>query len=404
MRATDGSNPKPASRLRIIVLGYLVRGPLGGMAWHHLQYVVGLARLGHDVYFIEDSDDYASCYDPQSGMTCDPSYGLQFARDLFDRVGLGDRWAYYDAHRPQWYGPCSGTALSLCATADLLINVSGVNPMREWFMSVPARVLVDTDPAFTQIRHLTNPEALRTARSHTAFLSFGENIGQPGCGIPYDDLPWKPTRQPIVLDMWEATSGPSDGSFTTVMQWDSYPSRNYAGLSYGMKSASFPPYLDIPTVTSGRFELALGGTSAPRKMLTDHGWAVVDPQQISADPSNYQDYIRRSKAEFTVAKHGYVSSNSGWFSERTAAYLASGRPAVVQETGFTRSLPSGKGLFSFRDLGEAVAGIDQINQNYGTHCRAAREIAEEFFDSDTVLDRVIEVGMQRNSLQVETAI
>src|SRR5437764_344950 len=213
-------------RLRIVLLGYIVRGPLGGLAWHHLQYALGLDRLGHEVYFVEDSDDYPSCYDPERGVTdTDPSYGLRFAKDTFEKVGLGGCWAYHDAHTGRWLGPCAGRIVTACASADLLLNLSAVNPLRPWFLEVPVRVLVDTDPVFTQINHLTDPKARDAALKHNVFFSFGETVGSEQGSTPDDGFPWRATRQPIVLDAWPVTPGPPDGKFTTVMQWDSYPAR-----------------------------------------------------------------------------------------------------------------------------------------------------------------------------------
>jgi hypothetical protein len=378
-------------RLRIVVLGYLVRGPWGGMAWHHLQYVLGLARLGHDVYFLEDSDDYPSCYDPVRGvLDCDPTYGLGFAADALGRIGFGERWAYYDAHTARWLGPAAGQILSLLPSVHFLLNVSAVNPLRPWFLDVPVRVLIDTDPVFTQIRHLTAPAARAAARLHTAFFSFGENIGAPQCSIPDDGLPWLPTRQPIVLDAWPVTPGPQDGAFTTVMQWESYPAREFQGRRYGMKAESFEPYRDFPQKTTAALELAVGGPTAPRALLRDDGWRVRDAFETTRDPWAYQRYLRKSKGEFSVAKHGYAAARSGWFSERSAAYLASGRPVVVQETGFSDWLPTGAGVVAFGSPDEALAGIEEVRRRYTFHCQEARAIAAAHFDARVVLSSLLD--------------
>jgi hypothetical protein len=375
----------------VLVLGYLVRGPLAGHAWHHLQYVLGLRALGHDVYFFEDSDDFESCYDPTTHeITSDPTYGLGFAAGVFDRTDLSERWAYYDAHTQTWHGPAGRKALELCRTADLCLNVSGVNPLRDWLMNIPSRVLIDTDPAFTQIRHLTDPQALQSARRHTAFFTFGENIGKPDCGVPDDGLRWQPTRQPVVLDAWHVTPGPRDGSFSTMMQWESYPALSLDGRNYGMKSLSLPPYFELPAKVHEKMEVAVGGGSAPRERLTEAGWIVSDPMEPSLDPWLYQEFITRSKAEFSVAKHGYVVTSSGWFSDRSAEYLASGRPVVTEETGFSRWLKTGRGVFAFRSLDEAFAAIEEVAREYESHCRAAREIAEEYFDARRVLASLLE--------------
>lgn len=374
--------------MRIVVLGYLVRGPLGGLAWHHLQYVLGLARMGHDVHFLEDSDDYPSCYDPRSdAMGTDPSYGLRFAAHAFDTLGLPDRWAYWDAHTSRWLGPAAARAPEICAGAELLLNVSGVNPLRPWLAAVPHRLLIDTDPAFTQIRHLTDPAARALALAHTAFFTFAGNIGHST--VPDDGLPWRPTRQPIVLDAWPVTPGPPDGRFATVMQWDSYRAREHAGRCYGMKSDSFAPYIDLPARAGRRFELALGSATAPRELLQSKGWLVRDPRPPTRDPWEYQRYIRESKGEWSVAKRGYVTTNSGWFSERSAAWLASGRPVVTQDTGFSRWLPTGVGLLVFTTPEEALLAIEEIDRHYEDHCRAARELAAARFDAEEVLGELI---------------
>lgn len=380
-------------RLRIVVLGYIVRGPLGGLAWHHLQYVLGLADLGHEVVFVEDSDDYPSCYDPSRNIVdTDPRYGLGFAARAFERVGLAQRWAYYDAHTTRWLGPCADLVLQLCASADLVLNLSGVNPLRPWLLQVPARALVDTDPVFTQIRHLTDPAARAEALRHTAFCSFGAHGG--GGAIPDDGLPWQPTRQPIVLRAWPVTPGPAAGRWTTVMQWDSYAAREYGGVRYGMKGASFAPYLDLPRRSGQRFELALGSATAPRVLLRRHGWSVRNPLRPTRDPWSYQRYLQRSRAEFSVAKHGYVAARSGWFSERSAAYLASGRPVVVQDTGFRAWLRADMGILPFSSPDEALAAIEAVERDYAAQCRAARAVAEQYFDARQVLPALLAQAMQ----------
>lgn len=382
------------SDLRVIVLGYIVRGPLGGLAWHHLQYVLGLKELGHDVYFIEDSDDYPSCYDPTRHVTdTDPSYGLTFASNTFNKVGLGDRWVFHDAHTSQWLGPCAEKILDICRDTDIVLNLSGVNPMRPWFLDIPVRVFVDTDPVFIQIRHLTDPGTRELGAQHTCFLTFGENLGLPRCSIPLDGFPWNTTRQPIVLDAWKVSRGPAEGDFTTVMQWDSYDPIEYMGKRYEMKSKSFEPFVDIPHQTNQNIELALGSPNAPRERLLENGWRLRDPLEVTRDPWTYQQYIRNSKAEFGVAKDGYVKTRSGWFSERSAAYLASGRPVLVQETGYSDWMQTGSGVIPFSSPEEAIAGIEEIDRRYEFHCKAAREIAEEYFDARKVLNRLIEYAM-----------
>lgn len=377
---------------RVVVLGYIVRGPLGGMTWHHLHYVLGLHQLGHDVWFMEDSDDYPSCYDPSRGVTdADPTYGLRYATALFDRVGLGDRWAYHDAHTAKWHGPATSCAVEVARSADVVVNVSGVNPLRDWFSSTPGRVLVDTDPVFTQIRHRTDEGAHGRAEAHSHFVTFASNIERSTCSVPSDGFPWRPTRQPVALDWWDVTQPSSDGAFTSILQWESYPPVEHEGTAYGTKSATFPAFESLPSNSGGeRLELALGSQTAPRDRLRSAGWSVVDPLSISEDPWTYQDYIRASKGEFGVAKQAYVSTRSGWFSERTANYLAAGRPAVVQDTGFSDWLPSGEGLFAVSDVAEATEAIEHISGDLERQSVAARRLVADHFDAREVLGNLID--------------
>ncbi len=379
------------NRLRIVVLGYLVRGPLAGMAWHHLQYMMGLARLGHEVYFLEDSDDYPSCYDPQRHVTDeDPGYGLEFARQAFAFIGMRDRWAYYDAHTGQWHGPCAAKVHEFNTTVDLLLNLSGINPIRPWTAGIKHRVLVDTDPVFTQIRHLSDAKARERALAHTAFFTFGENIFDKDCLIPDDGFSWQSTRQPIVTDAWPHAAARSEGAYTTVMQWDSYESVEYRGRYFGMKSASFQSLLDLPSRTAVPLELALGSEQAPRALLRAKGWRLRDPLKISNSMRSYQRYLKESKAEFSVAKQGYVAASSGWFSERSACYLATGRPVIVQDTGFTANIETGTGVLAFTSPEQALANIEEMESNYRYHSCSAREVARCYFDSSAVLGQLIE--------------
>ena len=359
------------SRLRIVILGYIVRGPIGGMAWHHLQYVLGLKQLGHEVLFLEESDDYPSCYDPSTHQVgTDPTYGLEFTKQAFRRLNLGDGWAYYDAHRKQWHGPAAEKVDDFCHGADVLLNLSGVNRLVFSLQSIPVRVLVDTDPAFTQIRHLTNETARNRAIQHNVFFSFGETIETGQSTVPSDGFRWQATRQPVVLDAWPTSDGPDHGPFSTVMQWESYPPVEYEGERFGMKSESFNMIRDLPARVAARLEIALGGETAPRRELQLLGWRIADPLSVTRDPWTYQEYLRSSRGELSVAKHGYVASCSGWFSERTACYLAMGRPAVIQDTGFSKHLPCGAGLWAFHDAETATHAIEEIEADYHRQCRA----------------------------------
>ena len=380
----------PAARLRIIVLGYVVRGPLGGLAWHHLHYVAGLAALGHDVWFLEDSDDYPGCYNPILDRTgTDAGYGLDFARRAFERIDMAERWAYYDARKQAWLGPASGSAMRICRSADIVINVSGVNPLRPWIQDVGVRVFIDTDPGFTQARNIREERVKRRVLEHTVFFTFAEQVGR-GATLPDDGISWRPTRQPVMLDLWPSRPPQPDGCFTTVMVWESYPPIDVDGVPLGLKAQSFGPYLELPRRTDIALELALGGATAPRDLLSANGWRIRDPRGPTRTLDSYQDYIGSSLGEFAIAKHGYVVTRSGWFSERSANYLATGRPVVAQDTGFSNIFPTGEGLLAFSTPREALHALRDVRSAYDTHRARAREIAETYFDSQVILTRLLE--------------
>jgi hypothetical protein len=379
------------SALRVAVLGWIVRGPMGGIAWHYLNYVLGLLRLGHDVLYVEDSGDVPGCYNPRTMQTStEPAYGLEFAANAFGRLGLEDRWAYHDAHSGTWHGGLGVAAERWCREADVVINISGANTLRPWLRSAPVRALIDTDPLFTQVRHLQDATRLAEARRHNVFFTFGESIGTPGCTIPDDGLPWQGTRQPVALEAWPHDAGSRDRPITTVMQWQAYASVTHGRRTYGMKSRSFEPFMDLPKLTGCPFEIALLSPPEVAHRLIAHEWKIRDPGETSGDPWEYQRYIQRSAAEFSVAKHGYVASKSGWFSERSAAYLASGRPVIVQDTGFSRHMPAGLGILRFDDLDQAAAAVEDMRSRYELHAAAARDLASTQFGSDGVLGRLLD--------------
>lgn len=380
-------------KLNVIVMGYVVRGPLGGMAWSDLQYLASLRALGHDVAYVEDSDDYPSCYDPRSDeMTVDPTYGLTFARDALDSVGLGDRWSYFDAHSQTWHGPLAPAESSVFSEADVLLNLAGVNPLREWALQVPVRILVDQDPAFTQIKNLTDPVRAAFTRDHTSFATFAVNIAEPDCSIPDDGIPWRPTRQPVLVERFSVTETPAEGAFTSVMQWESYPALEFEGHRYGMKSDSFEEYLMLPEMTTSRLELAIGAPSPVRARLEAAGWKTFDPRGVTRSTATYETFIRASKGEIGLAKHGYATT--GWFSERSLAYMCNSRPVVLQDTGFTRWLPVTEGVLAFDSPAEAAEQLAAAERDHRHHGRAAREAAIEHFDGRAVIRDLLQEAIE----------
>jgi hypothetical protein len=349
--------------------------------------MIGLKQLGHDVLFLEDSDDYPTCYNPDTFMVdTDPQNGLRFIQQVFNAYDLRGQWAYHDAHSGNWYGQSKQEALAFCAKADLVLNLGAVTPLREWWVSIPSRALVDGDPAFTQIRHLTEPSTYEIATYHTCYFSFAENINKPNCTIPVDNFPWQPTRQPLVLDAWKIQPPLPSAKWTTVMQWNSYKSREYNGQFFGMKSHSFKDFEDLPSlIPHEKFELVMDGSATLIAELEELGWHIQNSIQVTKTPWTYQNYIHQSKGEWSVAKHGFVASNSGWFSERSLSYMATGRPVLVQDTGFTQLFETGKGLFAFTTKEEAIEGMDRINKEYFYQCSQARGFVEKHFEATHVL-------------------
>ena len=385
-----------SSRLRILVFGYMVRMPLGGLVWHYLQYVLGLAALGHDVYYLEDScffedEETSWFYDPATGeLGPESGPGMAVVDELLRGTVVEGKWAFFDASKACWHGPSGPKVPELCRSADLIINVSAANPIRDQFLDVPKRVFLDTDPAFSQVRILTNGHRRDLAERHTHFATFGELIGTDACTAPTADVDWIATRQPIVLDCWTPQRGPEHGSFTTVMAWDSFESEEHAGVRYEMKSRSFADVAELPTRVAEHFELGLFDPTAAPASLSAAGWKVCDGRRATADPSSYRDYVVRSKGEFSVAKHGYVSSRCGWFSDRSATYLASARPVILQDTGFSEVIPTGKGLLGYQSLDEACAAVEEVSRQYRMHCAEARALAEECFAADKVLGALLD--------------
>lgn len=360
----------------------MARYPFGGVAWCSLMYLLGLRALGHDVFYIEDTGECG--YDPvRNTRATDPTYGTTSIHQALDPFGLGDRWAFVNYDRT-YHGRSADQVKRYCADADLFLDLSGGCWFwRDEYARIPRTAFIDSDPAFTQLAIAkAEPWYVAFFKRFDRLFTFGSNIGTAASSVPVGDFTWHKTWQPIVLDQWGADRA-RGGHFTTVMTWRI---ESFADVG-GQKDVEFTKYLDLPARTSQRFEVAVNG---PQALLREHGWSTVDAMAISRTPWGYRDFIHRSKAEFAVAKQTYVASQSGWFSDRTECYLASGRPALVQDTGWTAHLPSGEGLLAFTTPDEALAGIDRINGDYMRHARRAAEIARDHFDANRILRRLLD--------------
>jgi GT2 family glycosyltransferase len=331
----------------------------------------------------------------------------QKAAEFIDRAlrpfGFGDRWAFQALHEDGgWYGLSESRVRRLCSSAEVLINLhGGTEPLPEHY-ETGRLVFLETDPVDVQVQLAQGRrETVDYLAPHCAFFSFGENYGRPSCGLPVSSrFDFRPTRQPVVLDFWSG-GPPHNGTFTTVANWRQlWRDLEFEGEVYSWsKETEFRKVLDLPRRVGSIFELALGSTEdEDRRLLVEHGWRLRDPAAISAEPDTYRDYIIASRGEFTVAKDQNVRLLSGWFSDRSATYLAAGRPVVTQDTGFGCALPTGEGLLAFTTLDDAVAAVEAVRSDYDRHSRAAAEIAREHFAAERVLGRLLEdIGAPRIS-------
>jgi hypothetical protein len=370
--------------VRILFAGIIARYPFGGVTWCSLMYLLGLRALGHEVFYIEDTGECV--YDPVlNTRSTDPVYGTTYIQNALEPFGLGDRWTFvnYDG---TYHGRSAADVRAYCANADLFLNLSGGSWFwRDEYARIPRSAFIDSDPAFTQLAIAkAEPWYVEFFKRFDRLFTFGSNIGTSASPIPVGDFAWQATWQPVVMDEWPAVEQPGE-RFTSVMTWQI---ESFTDVG-GNKDQEFVNFIDLPARTAQPLELAING---PQALLRRHGWATVDAMRVSKTPWDYRTFIQRSKAEFGVAKHTYVSTRSGWFSDRTECYLASRRPALVQDTGWTAHLPHGEGLLAFSSLDEAIAGIDRINSDYDLHARRAREIASDCFDSRTILSRLLDAA------------
>jgi hypothetical protein len=369
------------------------RCPFGGQTWLYLNWLRGLSRLGHDVWYVEDDSVWP--FDPvRNAVTDDCGYAVRHIAECTKAIGLPDRWAF---RLVGVEGACWGLApidlAKLYRSCDVLLNVVGATDLSEEQLRAPFRVYVETDPVTAELRLAMGDEHTRAAfAAHHAIATYGENYGSPDCAVPLNGIEYLRTRQPIDLELWPMTRDSRAGAFTTIGHYRQAGSDvTYNGEVYHWsKHHEWEKFLSLPSRTSQRFELALADISpTDRARLEEHGWHVTSAVEMSLDIfGDYVAFIHRSRAEFTVAKDQNVRLRSGWFSERDACYLASGKPVVAQDTGFGRILPTGEGLFGVTTMEEAAGAIEEINRDYNRHCTAARAVAEEYFEARAVAARL----------------
>lgn len=356
--------------------------------------------LGHDVYYVEDTGQYSFYKSPGKDWD-DPSDTIQFLKKTMRNFGLENKWAYRDVATGKCFGMSFQKLAKVCESADIFINISNSSLMRNEYLSIPIRVLIDSDPMFTQVQDWdeSNVEESKSSfikhfkLNYTHYFSFGENIGSPECRIPTYGFLWQPTRQPICLEYWKGKEfSVKNMSFTTIMNWSTRSKMRYMQEEWGQKDVEFEKFIDIPKAfKDAKFNIIVADNSKKMdaKVLINNGWGLLDPIEIIKTAGQYKSFIHESLGEFSVAKETYVKSNSGWFSCRSACYLAAGKPVITQETQWSKYISSGNGLFAFSDHNSALNALEEVNLDYHKHSRAAREIANEFFDSNKVLSDLI---------------
>jgi hypothetical protein len=385
-------------RVKAIVTGMMGTFPLGGVAWDYCQYAVGLERLGLEVYYLEDSGDETYVYVPSTRkFELNPDYGAAFIQESLASFSetLGKRWHFRSAEG-RTYGMSEADFADVGREADVLLNVSGATLLRDAYRRCRRKVFIDTDPGWNHFRTLPlwddKPLDERPLgfRSHDYFFTFAERIHERDCPLPHFGLEWHPTRHPVLADGW--TSLGLGERYTTLMSWNTYRKPvEGAGVRYGAKEVEFEKVEGLPRRHPALgLEVAVNG-DAPRERWQELGWSVVDGAVVSRTAQTYHDYVAGSRGELSVAKNIYVATRSGWFSGRSACYLAAGRPVILQDTGYSQFLPVGEGLLTFTNIDEASAALERVESNYALHARRAREIAEGYLGAERVLGDLLSV-------------
>jgi hypothetical protein len=380
------------SRQTVVIAGALAQRPgRGGHTWQFLQYALGYRALGWDVLFL-DRLEPNMCVD-RHGRPCpvESSFNLHYFLQVMKAFGLEGHFSLLLDGGSRTVGLSRSELLERVRGAAFLLNVMGYLDDREILDSAPRRVFLDTDPGYGQMWRSLGLADVFTG--HDVFVTVGENMGQAGCRIPPCGLHWITSPQPVVLREWPAFR-PSGGFFTAVASWRGpYGPIDFEGTTYGVRVHEFRKFMELPRSTGRPFQLALDidpSDSGDRRALDRNGWLLANPMETVGDPWTYRRFIQQSKAEFMVAKSMYVQTNSGWVSERSMCYLASGKPVLAQETGLSDRYPTGEGLLTFTTFEEARLGVEEISRSYRRHSAAARALAEEFFHSDKVLTRLAE--------------
>ncbi len=382
---------------RFVVLGFMGGCPVAGVIWQHLHYIAGLRRLGHEVWYVEDGSRYP--YDPEAfTVTEDFSYAARMLDRLSHEYGFADRWCFCARYgdEPRTAGLDLSGLRDLYRTCDAALNICGSHDLNDDLRTIRRLIYVESDPGVEQIKIDLGDAATRDyLAEHAVLFSFGEAIGTDRFPVPLHGMEWRPTRQPVVTDFWRTDGAPAtDAVYTSICNWSTSGKKDIAwrGSDYlWSKSLEFLKFVEAPRRCGETFELATDiKEESEREKFLRNGWRLILPHELSTDWDSYRDYIRASKGEFTVAKDQYTRLHTGWFSDRSACYLAAGRPVITQETGFTEFYGGGEGLLAFRGMDDIVAAAASVRADYDRHSRAAAEIAREYFEAGKVLGSLLE--------------
>ncbi len=379
---------------RIIVSGAISYYPLGGAgnAWAFLQYLLGFRQLGFETYCVEQLNA-KDCVDAEGKSTSFvDSVNAHSFQTVMAQFGFSGWAALLAGEGEAHVGLSLAEVEKLAADAVLLINLSGRLRFPKILQAVRRRLYLDLDPGYTQIWQAQYGIDMNL-KGHDVYATVGLNLGQPDCPLPTCGLQWQTTLPPVVLSEWE-TSDPPGEAYSTVADWRGFKPIEWQGVWYGQKADEFLRLLDLPGRVAPPLEICLliNENEPDREKLERHGWRIVSPFRYAATPASYREYIVHARGEFTVVKPGYALGHSGWFSDRSASYLAAGRPVIVQDTGVGRYLPVNAGLLTFTDLESAVAAIEEVEQNYTQHAAAAAAFAREYLDSTRVLSHLLQLA------------
>jgi hypothetical protein len=371
--------------MKIIVAGTIGRSGLGGQAWAVLQYLLGFRALGHDVLYLEDCGESSWVYNwDRNEWTTELEYPASYVQSCLEPFGLGDQWLYRTSEGS--LGMPLSRFLEHCRSAELLIMRAV--PLWVWrpeYDLPQRRAFIDVDPGFTQATLQSGDKGWLdgTARADRRF-TYGQCVGRAGCLIPETGGPWTATLPPVFIDAWpDRSTDPGATHYTSVIRWQGFREVTVDGKVFGQRDKQFAQYLDLPSKSRARFRMALLGTEP--STLTSKGWEVLPGEQVSKTAASYAEFIRNSRGEISIPKHGYVAMRTGWVSDRSVCYLASGRPVLMEETGVSECLPAGSGLVTFRSVEEAVRMLEKVEAHYDVHARAARAAAESIFGTHVVL-------------------